>query len=340
MAVGVFALVLVIISPTPRSLAAASTTGSASTTKAVSNCDDSGTGSLRQAVDEASSGDTITFARSLGCPMITLSNTIAITRKLSIDGPGARALMVSGNGDVEVFHVDPGVTAAISGLTVTRGSATYGGGIFNSGVLTLLKCDVTNSSAATGGGGIWNNGRLTVDKSALSDNHSGYFGGGIYSGSAGMLHVVDSTLSSNSITNDGIDFPEYAYGGGIYADGTAAVTGSTLTGNSIQCIGGGGGGGAIYGGGVLAVTDSTLLDNRATIIAGDIPDDGGGGILNDGTLTVLHSTLSSNTTNVDGGGIANGWHLALSGNTLSDNRATAGANIYNSAPSDRAATIN
>jgi predicted outer membrane repeat protein len=327
----------VIISPSVRSLAGASTTGSGSQ-KTVVNCNDSGAGSLRQVITDVPSDDTITFAGSLRCSTITLSTTITIAHSLTIDGPGARGLVVSGDGDVGVFHVDPGVDATISGLSVTRGNAPYGGGIYNSGVLTLTDCDVTDNSAATGGGGVWSNGRLTVEKSALSDNRSGYFGGAIYSGPAGTLRVVDSTLTSNSSVDDGIDFPEYAYGGGIYATATATITGSTLTDNSIQCIGGGGGGGGIYAGGTLAVTDSTLRDNTASIIVGDVPDVGGGGILNDGTLTVIDSTLSGNTTNVDGGGIANGWHLTLRGSTLSGNSAAAGPNIYDRATSDQTST--
>ena len=59
-------------------------------TQTVTNCADSGTGSLRVAVADANSGDTITFALSPACRVITLtSGDIEINKNLTINGPGA-----------------------------------------------------------------------------------------------------------------------------------------------------------------------------------------------------------------------------------------------------------
>jgi hypothetical protein len=306
----------------------------AATTQTVTNCHDSGAGSLRWAVNTSTAGAIIGFAPSPRCSTITLASTITLHHRITLDGPGVASLTVSGNGAVEVFHVDPGVAATLSGLTVAHGQAPYGGGIYNSGVLTVSHCRVSDDRAATGGGGIWNNGKLTVDHSALSGNLSGYFGGGIYSGPRGSLRVLHTNLSGNAAINDGVDYPEYAYGGAIYADGGATISGTTLTDNRTQSIGGGGGGGAVYVGGTATVTSSTMTGNRASIIVGAIPNQGGGAILNTGSLLVSASTITGNTTNVDGGGIDNGWHLHVTAGTLVGNTAVTGPNVYNSPSSE------
>ena len=114
-------------------LTVASPAGASTVT--VTTCSDSGAGSLRQAVIDAIAGDTIVFAPSPSCSLITLtSGDIEIAKNLTIDGPGAGALTVSGAslGAVSVFVVD-NVTATISGLTIkdggVNGGHSSGGGI-------------------------------------------------------------------------------------------------------------------------------------------------------------------------------------------------------------------
>jgi hypothetical protein len=311
---------------------------SATPTGTVSNCRDSGPGSLRRAVNHAAAGDIIGFAVSPRCSTINLASTITVRHRVTLDGPGAASLTVGGNDTVEVFHIDPGVTAAISGLTVAHGRAPYGGGIYNLGALTISHSRVADDSASTGGGGIWNDGQLTVDHSVLTGNQSGYFGGGIYSGPRGTLRVLHSTLTDNASIDNGIDYPEYTYGGAIYADGATSISNTTLAGNRTQSIGGGGGGGAVYVGGRASVTGSSMTGNSATIIVGAIPNQGGGAILNSGSLLVADSTISGNTTNVNGGGIDNGWHLHVTAGAVTGNTAMAGPDIYNSPSSEKLAS--
>src|SRR4029434_4190676 len=109
----------------------------------VPNCDESGPGSLLHAVSSAQSGDVIVFAVPLSsCPgnVITLtSGPIEITPfglpfSLTITGPGADALAISGGGTSGVFIVNPLGTATVSGLTIENGAANFGGGaISNAG---------------------------------------------------------------------------------------------------------------------------------------------------------------------------------------------------------------
>jgi streptogramin lyase len=275
----------------------------------VTNCNDSGAGSLRDAVSNAASGETIAFALSPSCSVITeTSGAITIATNLTITGPGASTLAVSGNHTNTVFAVNGGVTATISGLTVEDGSANnldYSGSFGNAG------------------GGIYNNGTLTVTDSTLSDN-SATFGGAIANlcspsipnCPSAILTVTDSTVSNNSAT---------VHGGGILNGGLTTVTDSTLSDNSA------GYGGGISNFGTTTVTDSTLSGNQATGSQaaqgyGGTFNGNGGGIFNFyfGPLTVTHATLSGNSASNSGGGIYSYFSTASLVATIVANSGAAG----------------
>jgi CSLREA domain-containing protein len=250
----------------------------------------------------------------LGGTQLELSlpgNTAAVT----IDG-GDTGVTVDGNDASRVLQVDAGVQASFAHLTITHGRVTgfgidgAGGGISNSGTLTLTDSTLSANSASStsNGGGIVNAGTLTVSHSTFSSN-SALYGGGIYnSGLGSTLTVSHSTLGSNSAS----------YGGGIFNGSTLTVSHSTLGSNSASQIGGG-----IYNnfGSTLTVSSSTLSTNSAGA---------GGGIGNNGgTLTVTSSTFSANSANGDGGGIANiSGGLMVTNSTLSANSAGRGGGIY------------
>ena len=143
----------------------------------VTNTLDSGPGSLRDAIATAAPGDTINF--SVTGTITLTSGELLINQNLTITGPGASGLAISGNFLSRVFDIGSG-TVAVSGLTIQNGStsADPGGGIYNHGTLTLSNNTLSNNSAAIGGG-IYNNGTLTVTNSTLSGNVSSD-GGGIY----------------------------------------------------------------------------------------------------------------------------------------------------------------
>jgi hypothetical protein len=108
------------------------------TTLTVLNNHDSGSGSLRDAIASAKSGDTIDFAPSLNGQTIALtSNELAIKNSVDIEGPGAASLSISGGDKVRVFDiVSEGLTVQVAGLTITHGrtlSGAGGGGILNTG---------------------------------------------------------------------------------------------------------------------------------------------------------------------------------------------------------------
>jgi hypothetical protein len=241
----------------------------------VTNNLDSGKGSLRFEIAHAAKKDTIVFAPSLDGQTITLtSGELDITTGLTIQGPGAGQLTISGGspGNVSrVFDVNARDPVFLSGLTVSGGYGVPGiggpspydgdgGGILNLSTLTLNGCVVSGNYATGGhglnfGGGIYNAGNLTLTGCTISNNYawgsntdfsSGY-GGGIYN--AGTLTVSTSTLSGN--------VAQLGDGGGIYNAGTLTVSTSTLSDNFVQ----GGVGSAIYmGSGNVTVTGCTLTD--------------------------------------------------------------------------------
>jgi len=123
----------------------------------VTNTNDSGPGSLRQALADANNGDTIDFSVT-GTIGLT-SGELLVNKSITISGPGANNLAVNGNAKSRVFHVASGKTVTISGLTIMNGNSgsDAGGGIYNDhATLTLNECTVTGNSASFTGGGIFN----------------------------------------------------------------------------------------------------------------------------------------------------------------------------------------
>ena len=174
----------------------------------VQNNLDSGSGSLRAAIADAVSGDTIEFAAGLAGDTITLDSTLTINTSLQIEGLGASELTISGNNSCEVFDFSSSTaTVGISGLTITDGNAQYGGGIYNSSLLTLTGCTVSDNSASRDGAGIY------IDSTG---------------GTSGTLNVTDSTISGNAAGEYGGAIDVYGYMSGTY---TVTIMGSTLSGN-------------------------------------------------------------------------------------------------------------
>jgi hypothetical protein len=316
----------------------------------VMNLSDHDPGSLRDAIATTPAGGTVNFQSGLSGTITLTGGELAIGKNLTIAGPGASVITVSGNHASRVFDIAATETVTISGLTITDGSVTganSGGGVLNSGTLAIASAILSGNSAtgssATGGGGIANTGTLTVTSSTLSGNYSVENGGGIWNQLNGTLTVTASTLSGNSagtgggiwnvgtltVTNSTLSGNSAGSGGGIEnAVGTLTVTASTLTGNSAVS---GGGGINNSSNGRLTITASTLSGNSAT---GGIDVPGiGGGIYNTSPqgVTLTSSTLSGNSASVEGGGIFNAVNgmVTVTASTLSGNSASSlGGGIY------------
>jgi hypothetical protein len=167
-------------------------------------------GTLRYEINHAQPGDTIAFAPSLTNSPNLADHTIflrwqlTISRSLTIQGPGAGQMAISGDNQVRVLEVNRGLSVTISGLTIENGRdnpssgnpyAGLGSGILNLGTLALSDCTVTHNQS-TLGGGIANFGTLTVSHCIFSDNTANE-GGGIYNSGA-TATVSNSTFINNT----------------------------------------------------------------------------------------------------------------------------------------------
>jgi hypothetical protein len=211
-----------------------SATDAPAATITVTNGNDSGPGSLRQAILNAPSGDTINFSPSVTVVNLT-SSELVINKNLTITGPGAKLLTVKRSASApafRIFHITPStVTVSISGLTISNGSVVWpfggpvsladGGGIRSAGVLTLadsiISANQSSSDSGVGGngGGVLNEGgTMTITRCTISNNSAHYSvgspeesghnsGGGILNYSGGSLTITNSTISGNLCTFQG-----------------------------------------------------------------------------------------------------------------------------------------
>jgi hypothetical protein len=218
----------------------------------VTNGNDAGTGSLRQAIVDVSDGGTINFAPNVNLITLT-SGQIQLGRSVTINGPGANQLTVSGNHTSRVFEVsvDAPAVVTISGLTIANGNVAGwmdegGGGILknNDGTLNIVDCAFTNNFSPYIGGGIsvthyhpGSGGAVNITGSTFSGNSTGAYGGAIYL-LRGSLTVASSTISGNSSGEYGGGISTGDYGNFFADNGRISLANSTVTNNSAYYCGG------------------------------------------------------------------------------------------------------
>ncbi|MFN8149924.1 MAG: choice-of-anchor Q domain-containing protein [Solirubrobacterales bacterium] len=299
-------------------------------------CDASCT--LRDALDAGTADptpDTITFATGLSGTIELTQGQLEVYDQTNLQGPGAGAVTVDGNGLDNVFYVrtEP-QSARIAGLTVTGGNATNGGGIFFEDVSpqnsTLTIDDVTfSANSATYGGAINASiGILTVSNSRFVNNFASDSGGAI-AGSPESLTASDSTFANNTCADDG---------GAIRVAGSVKnllIEGSTFSGNKAKD------GGALLLFGPSAsgtIRNSTLTGNTATVTGGAITDTNARDI----TTQLQNSTVTGNTAATGGGVYRRAYddpaspgddNLLVSSTIIAANTATTGPDIAQRATS-------
>jgi hypothetical protein len=271
-------------------------------------------GSLRDALVSTSAGGSIDFEPGLTGTINLNGGILPIVRDVTIAGPGPNSLTIDGGGTnlfdgTEVFVVNTGVNATISGLSIRDGRAPAGAGggaIFNRGTLSLINTTLFFNFAAAGGAGdgvggaIYNAGSLNVVNSYLDHNQadgttpSGTFGqaagGGIFN--IGNLTVDHSTIGDNFAVNGSGALG--SVGGGIYSTGIVTILNSTVgnndaVGNNFPGWSGAASGGGIYSTGTLTAIGVTVADNIA------IPASGlagtGGGVFTAGSNDVFKNSI-------------------------------------------------
>lgn len=342
-------------------------------TLTVTTTNDSGSGSLRQAIADAQDNDTIQFDSALNGQIITLTtDELVIDKNITILGPGTNLLTVTRFYKApafRIFDIHAGHTVVIQGLTIS-GGLDYGGAILNSDSnLTVISCIIRDNVSPGSGGAIFNSGNtgtatLTILDSMIIDNRANSWGGAIYNQAADFtggayLTLTNTVLSYNQATG---------LGGGIFSlMGTnTTLNNCTITHNTAGPITaptpGGSGGGIATNGCTLTINNTTISNNQSGDAGGGLENYfgtmtitnssliynhavRGGGINNVGRLTISNSTVSSNHAGVSGGGVLNTFgngdeRLTITNSTLSDNSADQnGGGIANYAPLEIGDTI-
>ncbi|MBL9143866.1 MAG: hypothetical protein JNM99_09310 [Verrucomicrobiaceae bacterium] len=275
----------------------------------VTNTNDLGPGSLRQALTDAANhagADAVAFASSLSGQTITFGSEIIVTDTggVTVDATSVGSMTLSGNNTTRLFRVSSGGVLNLQRLVLTEanGNGTaadgYGGAmLMNSGtVVTATDC-VFTANAATFGGAIMNydtlvatGGTLTLRRCTFFGNTASQRGGAVYSytptnGGAIRTHLDHCTLSGNTATAD--------HGGGLLNfNGLTTLIHCTVTSNTAP--GGKGSGIASYG------DNSTETIVEKSIVAGNTNSD------LDFVVAPSNNSFTSAGSNVIGTGNATG----------------------------------
>jgi len=271
-------------------------------------------GYLRHAINNAQAGDVISFNLAPYPKIINLKDQLNIENGMTIQGPGAEDLAVSGNDTCRVFYIDTTESVDISGISIVSGDAGtgYGGGIWNnSDNLTLTNCTFSYNLSDMYGGGMYNYESSPTLSNCIFTENSADFGGGM-NNYLSSPDIANCTFSQNHArTGGGIcnttanptvtncifsNNTASAFGSGIYNSGSAPIVISCDF-----CLNN-----ANYGGGVdnssssdPIITECTFIDNYATY--------DGGGIRNrdNSSPDISRCTFSGNVAGSHGGGISN-----------------------------------
>jgi len=295
-----------------------------------------GSCSLREAISAAeddvsvdscnagSGADTIRFAP--GISLITISadhlseSGAAITESLSIEGPGADSLEISGGNSKQLFFITSQNSSQefnFSGLTLSNGLATsYGGAIYKSGRGTLNLSDMYfDSNTSTSGGGAVSiqastsgSSIFTIQRSSFSDNTSLQNGGGaLRLALNSQTTITDSSFHGNTSTGT------TSYGGAIYLFSTFGPNSGSATLDILRSTfgnnqtGQNGGAIALVGGSSAPITTtirhSTLVSNDADLNQADAYSGHAGGlyVLTYSNLT-LGNTIIAGNNDISGSG--------------------------------------
>jgi hypothetical protein len=312
--------------------------------------------SLREAIALANANPTdsfvITFASSITGLPVTLSIApvnnsvendnnsgdldIAGTATITITGDGST--IIDGGGLDRVLEVGSSANLTLNYLTIQNGNPhavnnygsmqpARGGGIHNSGTLTLHYVNVTGNKTDNGGsgspggygGGIYNEGAAYLYNSTISgnltgdgsDSKEGGGGGGLMNAYNATATITNTTIADNQTGAGGATYYG-GHGGGIYNQGTAILSNVTISGNHTgngtggTSGGDGGSGGGIYndGGAFLQINgNGTQIINNSTGNGGSPGGNGGpgGGLSNSGSVTELNGALFEGNITGNGG---------------------------------------
>jgi len=236
-------------------------------TYTVTNTNNSGSGSLRDALSQAagnSGADTINFDPSLSGATITLASPISVgdANGVTVDGSSLTQPVIidGGTGSNRLFFNGPTSTLTLNALTLTGGDGDgtnnpgLGGAIYNGGTLSLTACYLHDNTATGNGGAINNTGTLTLSRCTLASNSTTSSGGAVNNN--GSFTATNCTFYSNIASSAG--------GGGVNSQSGAMDTTlvhCTITGNDASD---GAGGGVRRAGGNCTINNCIVALNTAS----------------------------------------------------------------------------
>jgi predicted outer membrane repeat protein len=234
----------------------------------VTNLNDGGAGSLRQAILDVAPGDSIRFAPGLTGTILNEDFPWQFTKSATLVGPGAGVLEVSG-GDLRGLFLASNCEVRISGLTLRNGKAPYGAAITSNDTLKVTGCTFRANRGTGGGGAIRANGVLEVTDCTFENNVSDAGSGGAIQ-TAAYSTILGSTFKGN-------------LGGALEASATLFLAKCTFSGNQNDV-----GGALRLMGYPQTVWDCTISGNNAYVK--------GGGVYTDGTLPQFMNTIIAGNT--------------------------------------------
>lgn len=253
------------------------------------NAVDSPCASVNAAIAKAAAGDTIEVA--IGTYWADTSAVAVINKNLTLSGGWSAGFAsqtgmstLDGMSTYQGIVVNSGMSAIVDHFVIQHGTMSgfgSGGGIANSGTLTINNSVVTNN-ASEDGGGISTGGNLTINNSTVSNNTGGKAGlsGG---GGGGGLFIAGGTTTINNSTISGNQIVGGFDGAALYVQSPSTVNlrNTTVSGN------GGGGVSAPY---AIEVSGGTVVLNNSTVTG-----NAGGITQGFGTVTLRNSILAGNS---------------------------------------------
>ena len=215
------------------------------------------TDDLQAAINAATSGSMLRLCAGT----FRVTSTLVIEKDLTLAGAGAEETILDGEDQVRVLAVGGARIVTVRDLTITRGFAggeVRGGGIVNSGDLTLRRVTVSFCDAHKGGGvALFVGSKLTMNEnSVVEHNTSRHDGGGILND--GTVTMNEGRFVSGNTAGQG--------GGGIMSlVGHLTMNGGSFVVENTAL-------GASGGGGIGRFGDNVTL-NPGSTVAGNEPDD-------------------------------------------------------------------